>query len=67
MTEDKPSQPADNSFSSGDPRYIDIYSPAERAFWMKLLDISELELMKAIDAVGTSAQKVKDYLRRAER
>ncbi len=62
MDLDKPIPPPDNSFRNGDPRFIDLYSPAERAFWIKVLDTSEQELMKAIDAVGTSAQKVKDYL-----
>jgi len=65
MNEPKPANAADNSFRDGDPRYIDIYSPAERAFWVKVLDTSEHELMRAIDAVGTSAQKVKEYLGRS--
>ena len=66
MTENKPSQPgADNSFRNGDPRFIDIHSPAERAFWAKALETSEHALLNAVETVGTSAQKVKDFLRRS--
>jgi len=62
MDLDKPTPHPDNSFRSGDPRFIDVTSPAERAFWIKALETSEHELLSAVDAVGTSAQKVKDYL-----
>lgn len=64
MSEAKHPHQADNSFKDGDPRLIDINSPAERAFWLKVLDTSEHELMNAVDAVGTSAQKVREYLRK---
>jgi uncharacterized protein DUF3606 len=53
----------DNSFGGHDPRTIEIENPVERAYWVKALGISEAQLMAAIGAVGTSAQKVKDYLK----
>lgn len=53
----------DNSFGGNDPREIDVDNPVERAYWIKALDTSEVELKTAIRAVGTSAQKVKDFLK----
>ena len=65
MDLDKPIPHPDNSFRNGDPRFIDVTNPAERAFWIKALETSENDLLNAVDAVGTSAQKVKDYLGRS--
>jgi hypothetical protein len=53
---------ADNSFGGNDPRTVEIDNPAERAFWCKALLTTEGRLLAAVKAVGTSAQKVKEYL-----
>ena len=58
----KPQGSVDNSFRGNDPRSVDIDSPAERAFWCKALLTTEEKLLVAVNAVGTSAQKVKEYL-----
>ena len=64
MSDEKKRPPsADNSFGGRDPRMIEIESPAERAYWTKVLGISESELLEAIGAVGYSAQRVKDHLK----
>jgi len=41
---------------------LEIDNPAERAFWCKTLLASEEQLVAAVKAVGSSAQKVKEYL-----
>lgn len=64
MNDQKPAYQADNTFKDGDPRFIDMSNPAELAFWLKVFDTSEHELLNAVDAVGTSAQRVKDFLQR---
>lgn len=55
----------DNSFGGNDPRQIDLTSAVECAYWMKALDTSEAQLRAAIETVGVSAQKVKDYLKQS--
>jgi hypothetical protein len=62
VDERKPQFSNDNSFGGNDPRTVEIDSAAERAFWCKALFTSEERLMAAVSAVGTSAQKVKEYL-----
>ena len=63
MAEDKQDPPRiDNSFKGGDPRRVEIDTPGERAFWCKVLHVTEDELVAAVHAVGTRAQDVKDYL-----
>ena len=63
MAEDnKPRASNDNSFGGNDPRTVEIDSAAERAFWCKVLFTSEKQLLAAVEAVGASAQKVKEYL-----
>ncbi len=52
----------DNSFRGNDPRTIEIESAAELAFWCKALLTTEDKLVAAVQAVGPSAQKVKEYL-----
>ena len=52
----------DNTFRHGDPRDIDVSSGAERAYWCKALGITEEQLFALVDAVGPSAQRVKDAL-----
>lgn len=54
--------PPDNTFQGRDPRIIDVDQASERAFWCKSLDISEAELLALVEAVGPSAQSVKDAL-----
>jgi O6-methylguanine-DNA--protein-cysteine methyltransferase len=49
----------DNTFRDGDPRQIDIDSAAERAYWSKVLGISEGELREIVRALGTSAEAVR--------
>ena len=58
----KPQASNDNSFRGNDPRTVEIDSAAERAFWCKALFISEERLIAAVKAVGTSAQRVREYL-----
>lgn len=57
------SEAPDNSFRQGDPRQIDLSDPSERAYWCKSLGITEADLLALVDAVGNSAQAVKDVLR----
>lgn len=54
--------PPDNTFQGRDPRMIDIEHASERAYWCKSLGISEAELLALVDAVGPSAQSVKNAL-----
>lgn len=54
--------PPDNTFQGRDPRIIDVDQACERAFWCKSLGISEAELLALVEAVGPSAQSVKDAL-----
>ncbi len=58
-----------NSFKDGDPRFIDLESQDERAYWCKILMATEAELAAAVAAAGTSAEKVKRWLaaRRADK
>jgi hypothetical protein len=53
----------ENSFNGNDPRLIDIDNPAERAYWVKSLAVTEAQLRALVDRVGRSAQRVKDALR----
>jgi hypothetical protein len=63
MAEDKkPQGLVDNSFRGFDPRIIEIDNATERAFWCKVLQVSEAELIAAVGAAGPAAQKVKEYL-----
>lgn len=47
-----------------DGKRIDINDPAEIKSWCSIFDVSEDNLKKAVNAVGTSADAVKKYLRR---
>ncbi len=42
---------------------IDINDPNEVSNWTKALGVSEAELKKAVNKVGTSAEAVKKYLK----
>ena len=52
----------DNTFRFGDPREIDLSTCTERAYWCKALDLTEAQLVALVDAVGPSAQLVKDAI-----
>ena len=54
---------ADNSFRGNDPRSVEIDNATERAYWCKALVTTEEKLLAAVKAVGSSAQRIKDYLR----
>ena len=45
-----------------DGERIDIHDPQEVRNWCKSLGCSEDQLKQAVDAVGTSAEKVRIYL-----
>ena len=63
MADDKrPQGSIDNSFRGNDPRFVEIDNAAELAFWCKALLTTEERLVAAVKAVGSSAQKVKEYL-----
>ena len=52
-----------NSTGSPDRDRISLSEDYEVRDWMKSLDVSEDELRKAVDAVGNSADKVREYLK----
>ncbi|MEO5694544.1 MAG: DUF3606 domain-containing protein [Usitatibacter sp.] len=45
--------------------YVDLDSPLVLSDWTRSLGVTVDELVRAVDAVGTSAGKVYDYLWRA--
>jgi len=49
-------QPLDN-------KRIDINDPKEVRNWCNSIGCSEVELKRAVKAVGTSAEKVREYLK----
>ena len=55
----------DNTFRDGDPRHIDIDTPAERAYWSKLYGISESQLCEMVRMLGTSAETLRRALAHA--
>ena len=57
MTDDK------NSIGSPDRDRISLNEDYEIRDWTKSLGVSEDELREAVDAVGNSADKVRDYLK----
>jgi hypothetical protein len=59
----RPKDPVDNTFRGNDPRTIDLDNAVEVAYWVKALGVPEQVLRAAVSAVGSSAQKVKDYLK----
>lgn len=50
--------------NSPDNKRIDIHDRNEVRNWTKALNISEEELKRAVEAVGTSAAKVRAHLGR---
>ena len=59
----RPKEPVDNTFRGNDPRTIDVDNPVEVAYWVKALGVPEEVLRAVVASVGTSAQRVKDYLK----
>lgn len=57
MTDDR------NSIGSPDRDRISLNEDYEIRDWTKSLGVSEDELREAVDAVGNSADKVRDYLK----
>lgn len=47
-----------------DAKRIDINDPKEVENWCRALGCTEEELKEAVEAVGTSAKKVREYLGR---
>ncbi len=45
-----------------DRKRINIHEPYEVQYWTRVLGISRDQLRTAVEAVGTSAEKVKEYL-----
>ncbi len=41
---------------------INIHEPYEVEYWTKTLKVSKQKLKEAVEAVGTSVTKVRDYL-----
>lgn len=52
-----------NSTGSPDRDRISLSEDYEVRDWMKSLGVSEDELREAVDAVGNSADKVREYLK----
>jgi methyl-accepting chemotaxis protein len=57
---------ADDKGNRGAPdnKRIDIHDPDEIRHWTKSLGVTEEQLKEAVGRVGTSAQKVRDSLRK---
>jgi hypothetical protein len=49
---------------SPDNRRIDIHDPNEVRHWTKALGVTEQQLKEAVGRVGTSAEKVRESLRK---
>jgi hypothetical protein len=47
-----------------DSRRVNIHEEHELDYWTKEFGVSKEELIKAVDAVGTSAEEVKKYLKK---
>lgn len=58
MTDDKTNR------GSPDNKRIDKNDPSEVRNWCKSFNCTKQELFDAIDAVGTSAKRVKEYLKK---
>jgi len=47
-----------------DSRRVNIHEEHELDYWTKEFGVSKEELIKAVDAVGTSAEEVRKYLKK---
>jgi hypothetical protein len=45
---------------------IDVGDDAEVAYWAEMLEVSEGEILRAVEAVGPFAAAVRDYLKQEE-
>jgi len=56
----------DNTRTRGEPdrSLINVNQDHELRYWTQTLDVTEDELRAAVEAVGTSADKVREYLQR---
>ncbi len=56
---------SDNTNTRGEPdrSLISLSQDHEVAYWTRALDVTEDELRDAVRAVGSSADKVREYLR----
>lgn len=56
----------DNTGTRGEPdrSLINVNQDHELRYWTQTLDVTEDELRAAVEAVGTSADKVREYLQR---
>ena len=57
---------SDSSQNRGEPdrSRINLNQDHEMQYWTKTLDVTEEELREAVRAAGSSADKVREYLRR---
>ncbi len=58
-----PATPSESS--APDARRIDVLMPGELPFWAKALDVTEYDVLFAVDKVGTSAEQVRRSLAQA--
>jgi len=56
----------DNTKNRGEPdrSLISLSQPHEVAYWTKALGVSEARLREAVKAVGSSADKVRQHLKK---
>ena len=47
-----------------DERRIDMLDGRDRAYWAKFFGVELVDLMQAVDKVGSSAERVRQYLNR---
>jgi hypothetical protein len=53
-----------NQRNSPDSKLISLKEDHEVRYWTKALDVTEEQLRKAVAAVGTSAEKVREHLKK---
>ena len=46
-----------------DKRRIDVREPGEIEFWAKFFGVEGIEILLAVDKVGTEASRVRQYLK----
>ncbi|MEJ8813086.1 DUF3606 domain-containing protein [Variovorax ureilyticus] len=57
--------PDDPHKTGADRKFISLEQPHEVRSWTESLGVTEQQLRAAVAAVGNSADKVREYLRRA--
>ncbi len=53
-----------NEHGTPDSRRVNIYEEHEIKYWTKELGVSKEKLIEAVNAVGTSAEEVRKYLKK---